>query len=78
MYDAFEYAKQKWDKIHKNPELKVGDLILVSTFTFDNIEGPKKLEDSFFRTIYYQSPSWEKCSTSNTFRRIGKQTSSFY
>ncbi|MBW0547852.1 hypothetical protein O181_087567 [Austropuccinia psidii MF-1] len=29
MNDAFEYAKQKWDKSHKNPEFKVGDLILV-------------------------------------------------
>ncbi|MBW0549562.1 hypothetical protein O181_089277 [Austropuccinia psidii MF-1] len=24
MNDAFEYAKQKWDKIHKNPEFKLG------------------------------------------------------
>ncbi|MBW0559300.1 hypothetical protein O181_099015 [Austropuccinia psidii MF-1] len=31
MNDAFEYAKQKWDKSHKIPEFKVGDLILVST-----------------------------------------------
>ncbi|MBW0563795.1 hypothetical protein O181_103510 [Austropuccinia psidii MF-1] len=37
--DAFEYAKQKWDKIHKTPEFKVGDLILA--------KGPKKLKDSF-------------------------------
>ncbi|MBW0498842.1 hypothetical protein O181_038557 [Austropuccinia psidii MF-1] len=29
MNDAFEYAKQKWDKSHKTPEFKVGDLILV-------------------------------------------------
>ncbi|MBW0536661.1 hypothetical protein O181_076376 [Austropuccinia psidii MF-1] len=26
---AFEYAKQKWDKSHKTPGFKVGDLILV-------------------------------------------------
>ncbi|MBW0581776.1 hypothetical protein O181_121491 [Austropuccinia psidii MF-1] len=38
MNDAFEYAKQKWDKSHKNPELKVGDLILVSTLHFNNIK----------------------------------------
>ncbi|MBW0552277.1 hypothetical protein O181_091992 [Austropuccinia psidii MF-1] len=25
MNDAFEYAKQKWDKIHKAPDFKVGD-----------------------------------------------------
>ncbi|MBW0468367.1 hypothetical protein O181_008082 [Austropuccinia psidii MF-1] len=29
MTDAFEYAKKKWEKIYKTPEIKVGDLILV-------------------------------------------------
>ncbi|MBW0507535.1 hypothetical protein O181_047250 [Austropuccinia psidii MF-1] len=47
--DSFEYAKQKWDKIHKNPEFKVGDLILVSSLNFNNIKGPRKLKDSFAR-----------------------------
>ncbi|MBW0554401.1 hypothetical protein O181_094116 [Austropuccinia psidii MF-1] len=47
MNDAFEYGKQKWDKRHKTPEFKVGDLILVSTLNFNNIKGPKKLKDSF-------------------------------
>ncbi|MBW0557187.1 hypothetical protein O181_096902 [Austropuccinia psidii MF-1] len=41
MNDAFEYAKQKWDQSHKTPEIKVGDLILVSTLNFNNIKGPK-------------------------------------
>ncbi|MBW0580341.1 hypothetical protein O181_120056 [Austropuccinia psidii MF-1] len=45
--DAFEYAKQKWQKSHKTPEFKVGDLILVSTLNFNNIKGPKKFKDSF-------------------------------
>ncbi|MBW0507017.1 hypothetical protein O181_046732 [Austropuccinia psidii MF-1] len=45
--DAFEYVKQKWDESHKNPEFKVGDLILVSTLRFNNIKGPKKSKDSF-------------------------------
>ncbi|MBW0502921.1 hypothetical protein O181_042636 [Austropuccinia psidii MF-1] len=49
MKDAFEYAKQKWDKSHKTPEFKVGDFILVSTMNFNNIKGPKKLKDSFAR-----------------------------
>ncbi|MBW0577752.1 hypothetical protein O181_117467 [Austropuccinia psidii MF-1] len=44
---AFEYAKQKWDKSHKAPKFKVGDLILVATLNFDNIKGPKKLKDYF-------------------------------
>ncbi|MBW0516655.1 hypothetical protein O181_056370 [Austropuccinia psidii MF-1] len=47
MNDVFEYAKQKWDKSHKPPEFKVGDLILVSTLNSNNIKGPKKLKDSF-------------------------------
>ncbi|MBW0490326.1 hypothetical protein O181_030041 [Austropuccinia psidii MF-1] len=49
MNDAFDYAKQKWDKSHKVPEFKVGDLVLVSTLNFDNIKCPKKLKDSDIR-----------------------------
>ncbi|MBW0566767.1 hypothetical protein O181_106482 [Austropuccinia psidii MF-1] len=45
--DAFDYAKQKWDKSHKVPDFKVGDLLLVSALNFNNIEGPKKLQDSY-------------------------------
>ncbi|MBW0520013.1 hypothetical protein O181_059728 [Austropuccinia psidii MF-1] len=47
MNDAFEYAKQKLDKSHKAPEFKVGELILVSTLSVNNIKGQKKLKDSF-------------------------------
>ncbi|MBW0504516.1 hypothetical protein O181_044231 [Austropuccinia psidii MF-1] len=43
----FEYAQQKLDKSHKTPEFKGGDLIIVSTLSFNNIQDPKKLEDSF-------------------------------
>ncbi|MBW0519302.1 hypothetical protein O181_059017 [Austropuccinia psidii MF-1] len=47
MTDSFEYAKQKWYKSHRNPKLKVGELILVSNLNFHNIKCPKKLKDSF-------------------------------
>ncbi|MBW0505981.1 hypothetical protein O181_045696 [Austropuccinia psidii MF-1] len=47
MNDAFEYAKQKWDKSHKVPDFKVGDLVPISTFNFNNIKGPKKLKYSY-------------------------------
>ncbi|MBW0575808.1 hypothetical protein O181_115523 [Austropuccinia psidii MF-1] len=47
MNDAFEYAKQKWDKSHKVPDLKVGHLVLVSTLSFNNMKGSKKLKDSY-------------------------------
>ncbi|MBW0483245.1 hypothetical protein O181_022960 [Austropuccinia psidii MF-1] len=44
MNDAFEYAKQKWDKV---PHFKVGYLVLVSTLNYNNIKGPKKLKYSY-------------------------------
>ncbi|MBW0494972.1 hypothetical protein O181_034687 [Austropuccinia psidii MF-1] len=47
MNDSFDYAKQKCDKSHKLPDFKVRDLVLVSTFNFDNIKGPKKLKDCY-------------------------------
>ncbi|MBW0591571.1 hypothetical protein O181_131286 [Austropuccinia psidii MF-1] len=50
MNDSFRYAKQKWDKSHKVPDFKVGDLVLVSSLNFNNIKGPKKLKD------YYVGP----------------------
>ncbi|MBW0504468.1 hypothetical protein O181_044183 [Austropuccinia psidii MF-1] len=45
MNDGFYYAKQKWDKSHKIPDFKVGELVLVSTLNFKNIKGQKKLKD---------------------------------
>ncbi|MBW0574752.1 hypothetical protein O181_114467 [Austropuccinia psidii MF-1] len=38
--------KKRWDKSHKPPDFKIGDLVLVSTLNFNNIKGPKKLKDS--------------------------------
>ncbi|MBW0550059.1 hypothetical protein O181_089774 [Austropuccinia psidii MF-1] len=51
IHDAFEYAKQKWDKNHKVPDFKVGDLVLVSTLNFNNIKGPKKIKYSYVGTF---------------------------
>ncbi|MBW0503962.1 hypothetical protein O181_043677 [Austropuccinia psidii MF-1] len=45
--DAFDYAKQKWDKSHKVTDFKVGDSVLVSTLNFNNMKGPKKLKYSY-------------------------------
>ncbi|MBW0536364.1 hypothetical protein O181_076079 [Austropuccinia psidii MF-1] len=47
MDDAFDYAKQKWDKSHKVPDFKVGDPVQVSTLSFNNIKGQKKFKDSY-------------------------------
>ncbi|MBW0537733.1 hypothetical protein O181_077448 [Austropuccinia psidii MF-1] len=44
---SFKYAKERWDKSHKPPYFKTGNLVLVSTLSFDNIKGPKKLKYSF-------------------------------
>ncbi|MBW0565868.1 hypothetical protein O181_105583 [Austropuccinia psidii MF-1] len=59
MNDAFEYAKHKWDKSHKTAEFKVGDLMLVSTLNFNNIKGPKKLEDSFAGSFIIKALHWK-------------------
>ncbi|MBW0493985.1 hypothetical protein O181_033700 [Austropuccinia psidii MF-1] len=47
MQDSFNHAKERWDKIHKPPDFKVGDLVLVITLNFTSIKGPKKFKDSF-------------------------------
>ncbi|MBW0472856.1 hypothetical protein O181_012571 [Austropuccinia psidii MF-1] len=43
MNDTFDYSKQKWDKSHKVPDFKVGDLVLVSTWNLNNIKGQRNL-----------------------------------
>ncbi|MBW0506851.1 hypothetical protein O181_046566 [Austropuccinia psidii MF-1] len=47
MQDSFKYAKGRWDKSHKPPDFKIGDLVLVSILNFNNIKGPQKLKDFF-------------------------------
>ncbi|MBW0571252.1 hypothetical protein O181_110967 [Austropuccinia psidii MF-1] len=43
MNDSFEYDKQKWDKSHKVPDFKVGDLVLVSTLNFKKAQRNLKI-----------------------------------
>ncbi|MBW0542326.1 hypothetical protein O181_082041 [Austropuccinia psidii MF-1] len=47
MQDSFKYAKERWDKSHKQPDFNIGDLVLVSNLNVNNIKGPNKLKDSF-------------------------------
>ncbi|MBW0514898.1 hypothetical protein O181_054613 [Austropuccinia psidii MF-1] len=47
MEDPFAYAKEKWGKFHATQDFNVGDLVLVSTPSFNNIKGCKKLKESF-------------------------------
>ncbi|MBW0577532.1 hypothetical protein O181_117247 [Austropuccinia psidii MF-1] len=42
-----EYNKQRWDTTHMEPDFKEGDQVLVSTLSFNNLKGPKKMRDSF-------------------------------
>ncbi|MBW0476997.1 hypothetical protein O181_016712 [Austropuccinia psidii MF-1] len=49
MNDAFEYAKQKWGESHKAPEFKLGNLILVSNLSFENIKAQNKFKYCFAR-----------------------------
>ncbi|MBW0462955.1 hypothetical protein O181_002670 [Austropuccinia psidii MF-1] len=53
MNDAFDYEKQKWDKSHKVPDIKVGSSVLASTLNFKNIKGPKKLKHSYLGPVFH-------------------------
>ncbi|MBW0472706.1 hypothetical protein O181_012421 [Austropuccinia psidii MF-1] len=44
IYGTFEYAKQRWGKSHKLPDLTVGDLVPVSTLNSNKIKVQKKLK----------------------------------
>ncbi|MBW0481343.1 hypothetical protein O181_021058 [Austropuccinia psidii MF-1] len=46
-----EYNKQRWDKSHMELEFKEGDQVLVSKLNFNNLEGPKKMTESFVGTF---------------------------
>ncbi|MBW0580424.1 hypothetical protein O181_120139 [Austropuccinia psidii MF-1] len=52
MNDTFDYAKQKWDKSQKVPDFKVGDLVLVSVWSFNDIKGPNKLKYSYVGPVF--------------------------
>ncbi|MBW0501157.1 hypothetical protein O181_040872 [Austropuccinia psidii MF-1] len=55
MQGSLKYAKERWDKSHKLPDFKVGNLILVSTVEFHNIKGPMKLKGSFEGSLMIKS-----------------------
>ncbi|MBW0496378.1 hypothetical protein O181_036093 [Austropuccinia psidii MF-1] len=49
--EAKEYNKQRWDKSHMEPDFKEGYQVLVSTLSFSNLKGPKKMRYSFVGPI---------------------------
>ncbi|MBW0532323.1 hypothetical protein O181_072038 [Austropuccinia psidii MF-1] len=59
MEDSFAYAKDKWDNSHATPDLKVGDLVLVSTTNLNKIKGCKWLKNSFAGPLFIKAPHGE-------------------
>ncbi|MBW0520472.1 hypothetical protein O181_060187 [Austropuccinia psidii MF-1] len=49
--EAKDYNKQRWDKTHMEPDFKEGDQVLVSTLSFNKLNGPKKMRNSFVGTL---------------------------
>ena len=45
--EAFAYEKRRWDSSHKEPNIQVGDLVLISTVHFNNLNLNAKLKDPF-------------------------------
>ncbi|MBW0545427.1 hypothetical protein O181_085142 [Austropuccinia psidii MF-1] len=45
--EANKYQKQRYDKIHMEPDFKERDQMLVSTLNFNNLKRPKKMRDSY-------------------------------
>ena len=45
--EAFAYEKKRWDNTHKEPNIQVGDLVLISTVHFNNLNVNAKLKDPF-------------------------------
>ena len=49
---CIEYAtthnKERWDKTHKEPEFKVGDLVLTSPVRFNKSTSPNGMRKSFY------------------------------
>ncbi|MBW0463779.1 hypothetical protein O181_003494 [Austropuccinia psidii MF-1] len=51
MKDCLKYEKGRWERIQKQPNFKIGYLVLVSTLKFSNIKEPKTLNNCFSGTF---------------------------
>lgn len=45
--EVVAYNKARWDRTHKDHDIKVGDRFLISTLNFQNLGGSRKLKDQF-------------------------------
>ncbi|MBW0522270.1 hypothetical protein O181_061985 [Austropuccinia psidii MF-1] len=68
MKDSFKYAKERWDKSHKPPNFKVGELVLVLTLNFNTTNGPKKFKDFFSGPFMIKKTTWTECCATRTHR----------
>ncbi|MBW0505377.1 hypothetical protein O181_045092 [Austropuccinia psidii MF-1] len=59
--EAKEYNKQRYDKTHMDPDFKEGDQVLVSTLSFNNLKGPKKMR-LICGTLHYHQIGREQFS----------------
>ncbi|MBW0526015.1 hypothetical protein O181_065730 [Austropuccinia psidii MF-1] len=57
--EAKEYNKQRWDKSHREHDFREGDQVLVSTLSFNNLKGPKKIRDSFVGPFTFTKLIWK-------------------
>ncbi|MBW0556904.1 hypothetical protein O181_096619, partial [Austropuccinia psidii MF-1] len=80
MEDSISYALDKWEKSHATPDLKMGNLVLLSTTNFNNIKGCKKLKDSFagpffIKALHVENAVEVELSEELTPGRISRQSS---
>lgn len=64
--------KERWDKSHKELKFKGGDKVLISTLNFNNIQGPRKLKDSYvgpFVMIKLHGPNAVEVALTGEFER---------
>ncbi|MBW0492837.1 hypothetical protein O181_032552 [Austropuccinia psidii MF-1] len=47
MQYSSRYEKKRWEKSHKPPDFKLGDLVLLSTLNINDIKRPTRLKASF-------------------------------
>ncbi|MBW0506751.1 hypothetical protein O181_046466 [Austropuccinia psidii MF-1] len=76
--EAKEYNKQRWDKSHMEPDFKEGDQVLVSTLSFNNLQGPKKMGDSFVGPFTIIKLIGKMQWKSNSQRNFPGNTQSFH
>lgn len=53
--DAVDYNKSRWDKTHREHDIKVRDRVLISTVNFQNLGGSRKLKAQFVGPFFVKN-----------------------